>query len=110
MTIFLCSYFVNERTDSTFMVQLVGSALLLVGVIVNVVNAALFLLINEIVRDQSQQATLRSLGDDRLREVVLHRLAAGDVPGAVAELRKAIELNGELPRRILPRCARRRLL
>jgi iron complex transport system permease protein len=31
--------------------------LLLVGVIVNVVNAALFLLINEIVRDQSQQAT-----------------------------------------------------
>ena len=31
--------------------------LLLVGVIVNVVNAALFLLINEIVRDQTQQAT-----------------------------------------------------
>jgi iron complex transport system permease protein len=31
-------------------------ALLLTGVIVNVINAALFLLINEIVRDQSQQA------------------------------------------------------
>ncbi len=49
--------------------------LLLTGVIVNVINAALFLLINEIVRDQSQQAAflVGGLGDPSSAQL---RLAA----------------------------------
>ncbi len=52
--------------------------LLLVGVIVNVVNAALFLLINELVRDQSQQAAflVGGIGSPSRQEQWLAAVAA----------------------------------
>ena len=67
--------------------------LLLVGVIVNVVNAAIFLLINEIVRDQSNQANFIVGGLQTIDPSTRHAVAAICGVGLVALIAMSGSLN-----------------